>query len=113
MGSNVTLHDAYLHARGGLIIGDNTFMGNQVMVLTATHQPLPLELRAEVRTAPVRIGSDVWLASRVMVLPGASIGDGSVVAAGSVVTTNIPAGVLAAGIPAKAIRVLGPTSLDS
>ncbi len=53
---------------------------------------------------PVRIGNNVWIGSRVMVLKGASIGDNSVIAAMSVVTSAIPANCVAAGVPAKVIR---------
>jgi FkbH-like protein len=57
-------------------------------------------------SAPITIGNNVWLANRVTVLPGASIGDGSVVTAGSVVMGEIPAGVVAGGIPARILRRL-------
>jgi maltose O-acetyltransferase len=53
---------------------------------------------------PVLIGKNVWLGSRVMVLKGVTIGDNTVVAAGSVVTTNLPPNVIAGGVPAKVIR---------
>ena len=55
---------------------------------------------------PVHIGDNVWLGSRVMVLKGVTIGDNTVVAAGSVVVKSLPANVLAAGVPAKAIRAI-------
>jgi acetyltransferase-like isoleucine patch superfamily enzyme len=55
---------------------------------------------------PVIIGDGVWLGSNVLVLPGVTIGKGSVVAAGSVVSRDIPSGVLAAGNPAKIIKKL-------
>jgi maltose O-acetyltransferase len=55
---------------------------------------------------PVTIGDDVWLGGNVVVCPGVTIGNGSVIGAGSVVTKDIPAGVLAAGNPARVIRTL-------
>lgn len=55
-------------------------------------------------TAPVRIGNHVWIGTRVTVLPGVAIGDGAVVAAGSVVTKDVPAGSLVAGSPARVIK---------
>jgi len=58
-------------------------------------------------TIPVHIGNHVWLGMGVVVLKGVSIGDGSIVAANSVVTRSIPAGVIAAGNPAKVIKLLG------
>ena len=56
---------------------------------------------------PVTIGSDVWIGGGAIILPGVSIGDRSVVGAGSVVTRSIPAGVLAAGNPCRVIRKIG------
>ncbi len=56
------------------------------------------------RSAPVTIGSDVWLGGNVVVLPGVTIGDGSVIGAGSVVVKDIPSGVLAVGNPCKVVR---------
>jgi acetyltransferase-like isoleucine patch superfamily enzyme len=61
------------------------------------------------READVRIGADTWLGARVVVLPGVTIGDGTVVAAGSVVTRDLPPGVLAAGVPARVLRKRGET----
>ncbi len=56
------------------------------------------------KTKPVKIGNHVWIGTRVTILKGVNIGDGAVIAAGSVVTKDIPAGSLAAGVPAKIIR---------
>ncbi len=64
-------------------------------------------------SAPIRIGTHVWLASRVTVLPGASVGDGAVVTAGSVVIGDIPAGVVAGGIPARVLRRLSESPGES
>jgi FkbH-like protein len=61
-------------------------------------------------SAPIKIGNNVWLANRVTVLPGTSIGDGTVVTAGSVVMGDIPAGVVAGGIPARVLRRLNEVS---
>lgn len=63
-------------------------------------------------SAPVHIGDRVWLGSRVMVMKGVEIGDDSVIAAGAVVTSSIPAGVLAGGVPAKVIRPLVDESME-
>lgn len=62
------------------------------------------ELNGHVRTAPVVIEDHVWIGSRVMILPGVIVGSGSVIAAGAVVTKDVPAGSLVAGIPAKVLR---------
>ena len=54
--------------------------------------------------APVRIGNDVWIGAHAVVLKGVTIGDGAVIAAGAVVTKDVPAGVIAGGMPARVIR---------
>jgi len=63
---------------------------------------------SEADSAPIEIGDGVWIAARVTVLPGAKIGAGSVVTAGSIVSGEIPAGVVAGGIPARVLRKLAP-----
>lgn len=88
-------------------IGSNVLFGPSVQVYTATH---PLEA-AERRTwrelaRPVTIGSDVWIGGGAILCPGVSVGDGTVIGAGSVVTRAIPSGVLAAGNPCRVIRPL-------
>lgn len=103
VGAGCGLHDAYIDARGGVFIGDRTFFGNGVMILSAGHSSTP-SIRREVLLAPVTIGSDVWIGSRALVLPGVTIGDGSVIGAGAVVTRDVPGSVLAAGVPARVIR---------
>jgi maltose O-acetyltransferase len=60
---------------------------------------------------PVRIGNGCWICANVVILPGVTIGDGSVIGAGSVVTKDIPAGCIAAGNPCRVIRML--TEADS
>ena len=59
------------------------------------------------RALPITIGDDVWIAANVVVLPGVTIGRGAVIGAGSVVTKDVPAGVLAAGNPCRVIREIG------
>ena len=88
-------------------IGDRAKFGPGVQLLTAQH---PLE-KAERATgiessAPIKIGNDVWLGGAVIVCPGVSIGEGSVVGAGSVVTKDIPPNSLAVGNPCRVKRCL-------
>lgn len=88
-----------------ITIGDNTLFGPNVSINTAEH-PLSPELRRNglQYNKPVHIGTNVWLGAGVIVLAGVTIGDNSVVGAGSVVTKDIPANCVALGTPAKVIR---------
>ena len=88
-------------------IGSRTMMGPNVQIYTATH-PINYKERATGLefAKPITIGEDVWLGGNTVVCPGVSIGDRSVIGAGSVVTKDIPADVFAAGNPCKVIRKL-------
>jgi len=88
-------------------IGDDVQMGPNVQLLTPTH-PIEAELRRDKWEAakPIVVGNNVWLGGGVIVLGGVTIGENTVVGAGSVVTRNLPANVVAVGNPARVIRVL-------
>jgi maltose O-acetyltransferase len=87
-------------------IGSNVLFGPSVQVYTATH-PIEAEIRRKwLEFAKVTIGSDVWMGGGAIICPGVRIGDRTVIGAGSVVTRDIPADVLAAGNPCKIIRNL-------
>ena len=83
-------------------------IGPNVTLATAGHPILPA-LREEVYqfNLPVRIGRNCWLGAGVIVLPGITIGDNTVVGAGSVVTRDLPSGVVAAGNPCRVLREIG------
>ncbi len=88
-------------------IGNHVTVGNHVVFTTAHHDIGPTEHRAgPVRPRPISIGDGAWIASCVTVLPGAKVGAGTVIAAGSVVVGEIPPNVLAGGVPARVIRNL-------
>lgn len=88
-----------------IYVGDNTMFGPNVIIATAGHPILP-ELREKgyQYNSPVRIGKNCWLGAGVIVVPGVTIGDNSVIGAGSVVTKDIPPNVLAVGTPCKVLR---------
>lgn len=88
-----------------IYVGDYTMFGPNVVVATAGHPILPL-LREKVMqfNMPVHIGRNCWLGAGVIVLPGITIGDNSVIGAGSVVTKDIPANVVAVGNPCRVLR---------
>ena len=91
-----------------IYVGDHTMFGPNVTLVTAGHPILP-HLRELVYqfNAPVRIGKNCWLGAGVIVLPGVSVGDNSVIGAGSVVTKDIPANAVALGTPCKVVREIG------
>lgn len=88
-----------------ITIGDNVYITAGCQFIT--HDGGTLILRKEYPdlewTAPIEIGNDVYLGLRTMILPGVAIGDRVIVAAGSVVTKDIPSGCVAAGVPARVI----------
>ncbi len=88
-----------------IYVGDDTMIGPNVTLATAGHPVLP-ELREKgyQYNESVRIGKNCWLGAGVIVLPGVSIGDGTVVGAGSVVTRDLPANVVAVGNPCRVLR---------
>jgi maltose O-acetyltransferase len=90
-----------------ITIGDDVQIATNVQLLTATH-PLDAELRrAKWESAkPIAVGNNVWLGGGVIVLPGVTIGENTVVGAGAVVTRDLPANVLAVGNPARVVREL-------
>lgn len=91
-----------------IYVGDYTMIGPNVTLATAGHPILPA-LREEVYqfNLPLRIGRNCWLGAGVIVLPGITIGDNTVVGAGSVVTRDLPSGVVAAGNPCRVLREIG------
>ena len=100
---NLTLvDDTHIH------VGDNVMMAPNVVLATAAH-PVLSELREKgyQYNAPVRIGEDCWLGAGVVVLPGVTIGRGSVIGAGSIVTKDIPENVVAFGNPCRVVRTVG------
>ena len=89
-------------------IGDHTMMGPNVTLASAGHPILP-ELREHgyQYNLPIHIGKNCWLGAGVIVVPGVTIGDNSVIGAGAVVTKDIPANVVAVGTPARVLRKIG------
>ena len=89
-------------------IGAACQLAPRVQLLTATHPIDPGPRRAGWESAePITIGDNVWLGGGAIVCPGVSIGEDSVVGAGAVVTKDLPAGVVAAGVPARVLREIG------
>ena len=92
---------------GRIVIGEDALFGPRVYITASNYDyqagsPVMRQPRIE---SDVRIGADVWLGAGVIVLPGVTIGAGSIVAAASVVTRDLPEGVVAAGIPARIVKM--------
>ena len=89
--------------QGGVYIGENSLIGHNVILATLNHEMDPYH-RADLHPKPIHIGKRVWIGSGSMILPGITIGDNSIVGAGSIVTKNVPPNVIVAGNPAKFIK---------
>jgi len=89
--------------QGGIEIGDNVLIGQQVVIATINHDVAPNK-RANMLTAPVKIGNCVWIGAHSTILAGVTIGDNSIIAAGAVVTKDVPQNTVVAGVPAKIIK---------
>ena len=91
--------------RGGIFVGSGSLIGMNVTISTLNHG-LSSETRNTTYPLPVKIGENVWIGSSSSILPGVKIGDNAVVAAGAVVTKDVPENTVVAGVPAKVIKKL-------
>ena len=99
---NCTLYDL-----GGIDIADDVMIGPNVSLLTSSHPIEPAERRAYVIAKPIVIERNVWIAAGATIIGGVTVGEHSVVAAGSVVTHDVPPNSLVGGNPARVIRTIG------
>lgn len=104
IGKNVFINSGCrFQDQGGITIGDGTLIGHNAVLATLNHDFAP-EKRGTLHPASIVIGKNVWIGANVTVVPGVNIGDNSIIAAGAVVTKNIPANVVVGGVPAKVIK---------
>jgi acetyltransferase-like isoleucine patch superfamily enzyme len=104
LGDGVVIHSfTHIFGDGGVTIGHRTMISASCSITSLTH-PEPVALREELLKAPVIIGDDCWLGTGAIVLPGVTIGNGSIVAAGAIVTRDVPENVVVAGSPARILR---------
>lgn len=94
--------------QGGIRTGDNVLIGHRVTIATINHGFLPEERHIH-NIAPVIIGNDVWIGAAATILPGVHIGDGAIIAAGSVVKKDVPCRTIVGGVPARVIREIRET----
>ncbi|MDE6053218.1 MAG: sugar O-acetyltransferase [Lachnospiraceae bacterium] len=115
-GKNITIgKDVFINSgchfqdQGGIEIGDGALIGHNVVLATINHDLNPKENRKN-HYAPIKIGAHVWIGSNATVLPGVTIGDYAVVAAGAVVTRDVPAMTVVGGVPAKVLKKVKESS---
>lgn len=91
-----------------IYVGDYTMIGPNVTIATAGHPLLPMLRQKGLQyNASVRIGKNCWIGAGAILLPGVTVGDDTVIGAGSVVTKDIPSGVVAVGSPCRVLRQIG------
>ncbi len=93
---------------GSINIGDDVVMGPDVIIMATSHEykrlDIPINQQGEAEEKEVKIGNDVWIGTRVIILPGVEIGDHSIIGAGAVVTKSFPPYSVIGGNPAKFIK---------
>ncbi|MCM1067126.1 MAG: sugar O-acetyltransferase [Muribaculaceae bacterium] len=89
--------------QGGIFIGDNCLIGHSVVLATLNHDHDPAK-RQNLHHKPIRIGKGVWIGANATITAGVTIGDNAIIAAGAVVTKDVPANMIAGGVPAKIIK---------
>lgn len=108
IGKNVFInHACSFLDMGGITIEDHVLVGPKVNLITENHPLIPSDRRALI-AKPILVKRNAWIGAAATILPGVSIGENAVVAAGAVVTTDVPANTIVAGVPARIIK-----SIDS
>lgn len=108
IGSGTGINDlAYLGGQGGIVIGEDVIIGPGVKIFSENHNysdnEIPIKMQGVTRKEVV-IGNNCWIGANAIILAGVTLGDGVVVAAGSVVTKSVPSNSLIAGVPAKFVK---------
>ena len=104
IGKNVFINsDCKFQDQGGITIDDGALIGHGVVLATFNHDMDPAK-RQQLHPAPIHIGKCVWIGANATITGGVTIGDNSIVAAGAVVTKDVPANVVVGGVPAKFIK---------
>ncbi|MBI4317748.1 MAG: acyltransferase [Chloroflexi bacterium] len=108
IGQGTRINDKfYLSLNARVTIGERVAIAHQVMIMTTTHELGPPSKRSgKMKALPVTIEDGAWIGARVTILPGVTVGKGSIVATGAVVTKDVPPNTMAAGIPARVVREL-------
>lgn len=109
-GKNITIgkkvfinSGCHFQDQGGIRIGDGVLIGHNVVLATLNHGMHP-DSRGDMIPSPIIIGNNVWIGASSTIVPGVTIGDGAIVAAGSVVSKNVSPNTIVGGVPAKIIK---------
>lgn len=103
-GENVFLNaGCKFQDQGGISIGNGALIGHNVVLTTLNHDQNPAKRGA---LLPAPMGNNVWIGANAVVLPGVTVGDGAIIAAGAVVTKDVPPNTIVGGVPAKVIKKL-------
>jgi len=106
IGKNVFVnHACTFMDRGGITLEDNVLIGPKVNLITTNHPLNPSERRATI-SHPIVIRKNAWIGAAATILPGVTIGENSVVAAGAVVSKDVPPNTIVGGVPAKIIKTI-------
>lgn len=111
VGNNVFINACcHFQDHGGVTLGDGCQIGHNVVFATLNHGLAP-EHRHTTYPAPIVLGKNVWVGSNSTILQGVTVGDNAVVAAGAVVTKDVPANAIVGGVPAKVIKYIDNTAI--
>ena len=108
IGENTFVNGAMISSSAKVQIGSNCLIGPQTIIMDSNFHGIGATDTTEGESAPITIEDKVWLGTRTMVLKGVHIGEGAIVAAGAVVTKNVPAYTIVAGVPAQIVKQLNP-----
>ncbi len=112
LGTSVGLgKDTWINSRGGVVIGNNVMIAPGVRIISNGHRMERLDvpmIQQGLYSKPIHIGNDVWIGADVIVLPGVTVGEGSIIAAASVVTKDVPPMSVVAGSPARVVKSRKP-----
>ena len=97
--------------QGGITLEDGVFIGPGVKILTEGHPEQP-EIRHKLQTDLVVIRRKAWIGAGAIILPGVTVGENAIIAAGAVVTKDVPANTIVAGVPAKILRNINVTNYE-
>ena len=108
LGNNISIHrHCYLDCSGNITIGDDVSIAHDCSIISFNHSyddsTKPIRLQP-MKYAPVKIGNNCWLGCKAVILPNVTIADGSIVAAGAIVTKSVASGVICGGNPARVIK---------